>query len=117
MESRETVSGSSRMGGAARPRQDVPDAVIQHYQDALASGQPVAEPTFWSSSVDPAVTQQKPFAGNIDYVIESVHGKEISQVAVYPEAEVLFAPGTNFEVLAVDEPVAGHYEVLMQEVP
>lgn len=94
---------------------NLPPAAIANYEHALATGQPITEPTFFSTSMDPAVTQQAPFQGNATYVIESVHGKDVSAVAVYPEREVLFPAGTQFEVLAVDQPTSGHYEIVLEE--
>lgn len=60
-------------------------------------GQIVTEYTFVSASAN------KGFAGSIQFLIESHHGKEVSDLSVSPKdgREVMFPPGTRFEVLAV----------------
>lgn len=62
-------------------------------------GQVVTEPTFISSSPN------KGFDGSVQFIIESRHGKEVSGLSVngsFDGREVLFPPGTKFEVLAVE---------------
>ena len=60
-------------------------------------GQIVTEYTLLSSSAD------KGFGGSIQFLIESHHGKEVSDLSVAPKdgREVMFPPGTRFEVLGV----------------
>ncbi|MBV8195178.1 MAG: WXG100 family type VII secretion target [Candidatus Dormibacteraeota bacterium] len=95
------------------------DDVINAYRDAAADGTPVWERAFVSSSMDPSVTQQAPFDGNTRFVIESAHGKDITDISVYgtQEREVLFVHGTPFDVLSVTEFEPGRYEITMAELP
>lgn len=62
--------------------------------DGYQIGATVTRPGFTSASIT------HPFEGNVQHVIESVGGKNVSSVSSHPyENEVLFAPGTQFEVL------------------
>lgn len=78
-------------------------------------GQTVTEHAFTSTSAD------RPFGGNVQFVIESRHGKEIGDLSVNRDQdggrEILFPPGTRFEVLgkAHDEAKDVHY-IVMKEV-
>lgn len=58
----------------------------------------VTEDSFTSSSPDCG------FEGSIQFIIESRHGKEVSGLSICPGdgREVLFPPGTQFKVLAVE---------------
>ncbi|GAM51263.1 hypothetical protein NSK11_contig00108-0001 [Nocardia seriolae] len=68
-------------------------------------GAKVSESSFTSTSRDPRRT----FVNNVEFVIHSETGRDISSISARPgEREVLFAPGTTFEVRgAVENPNAG----------
>lgn len=62
-------------------------------------GKVVTEPHFFSTSE----VMGRAFPGNTKYVINSVQGKDVSYLSeIAGEKEILFRPGTRFEVLAVD---------------
>ncbi|MFE2995137.1 toxin glutamine deamidase domain-containing protein [Nocardia sp. NPDC059246] len=72
-------------------------------------GAKLTEPAFTSTSRDP----RRIFASNVEFVIHSETGRDISGLSARPgEKEVLFAPGTVFEVRGVVErPNAGLFGV------
>lgn len=88
-------------------------------ETALAKYKPgavVTEAPFTSTSPN------KGFEGSIQFIIESRHGKEITDLSILAKndgREVLFKPGTKFEVLAVEQgdadyiymPIAPKYEI------
>jgi hypothetical protein len=78
-------------------------------------GEIVQEPAFTSSSWDPNAA----FSGNTEFNIASVNGKAVSFLSDSPaEKEILFTPGTKFEVLDnVANPDTGIREIYMREVP
>ncbi|WP_270353267.1 ADP-ribosyltransferase domain-containing protein [Microbacterium testaceum] len=82
------------------------------YLDAYQPGQIVTNKSFTSADIDRA------FAGEVQYEIESVHGKSVQHLSRFAdhENEVLFKPGTNFEVLRRRE-VDGQIQIMMREVP
>jgi hypothetical protein len=82
------------------------------YLDAYQPGQIVTNRSFTSADQDAA------FPGNVQYTIESVHGKGIQHLSQYAstENEVLFRPGTQFQVITRTE-VDGVLYITMKEVP
>ena len=75
-------------------------------------GDVVTEEGFTSSSVGQAA-----FGGPVEFVIESLHGKRIQSWSAFPgEREVLFAAGTRFRVLQVEQHGGGRYTVYLREV-
>ena len=40
----------------------------------------------------------QPFPGNVTIIVKGKSGRDIAFVSDYPEAEVLYPPGTKFEV-------------------
>lgn len=82
------------------------------YLDAYQPGQIVTNRSFTSADQDAA------FPGNVQYTIESSHGKGIQHLSQYAstENEVLFRPGTQFEVLTRNED-NGVIKIVMREVP
>lgn len=77
-------------------------------------GKTVTEHAFVSTGAE------KSFAGNVQFVIESKHGKEITDLSLnsgIDGREVLFQPGTQFEVLAKahDQDTGKHF-IVMKEV-
>ncbi len=54
---------------------------------------------------------------NQRYIIESVHGKEITAVLLCPnEREALLPAGMRFEVINVTEPIPGRFEIQLAGV-
>ncbi|MTE11561.1 toxin glutamine deamidase domain-containing protein [Nocardia aurantiaca] len=68
-------------------------------------GAKITEPSFISSSRD----LRRIFTSNVEFIIHSETGRDISAISARPgEQEVLFKPGTTFEVRgAVQDPHAG----------
>lgn len=86
--------------------------------DALAGyvrGLVLREPGFAAASADPA----RVFAGNVQYVIHSVHGRRVQALSPLPDEQVvLFFAQTRFKVLGVDVgPDAGQHTVYLAELP
>jgi hypothetical protein len=75
-------------------------------------GLPTTDGAFLSTSAQEA----KAFSGNVKMVIRGTSGRDISFLSGHPEAEVLYAPGTRFQVLNKIEsgPVT---HLLFQEIP
>ncbi|WP_150955148.1 ADP-ribosyltransferase domain-containing protein [Microbacterium testaceum] len=82
------------------------------YIDAYQPGQIVTNKSFTSADIDRA------FAGQVQYEIESVHGKSVQHLSQFAgeENEVLFKPGTSFEVIRRSE-TNGQIQIYMREVP
>jgi NAD:arginine ADP-ribosyltransferase len=80
--------------------------------DVLAKYEPgkvVTEPHFLSTG--------NPFGGNIQYVVQSSTGRDVSFLSHYPhESEVLFPPGSNFRVDSKIETSPGNWEIKMTDV-
>ncbi|MEO6116198.1 MAG: ADP-ribosyltransferase [Pseudolysinimonas sp.] len=70
------------------------------------------DPAFLSASID----ETKSFNGNTLFIIDSVHGKDVSPFSIHDEAEVLFDKGTSFEVTAnfIDS-ASGRHIIIMGE--
>ncbi|WP_211305315.1 hypothetical protein [Crossiella equi] len=81
--------------------------------DRYATGGIVTERGFTSSASDPKLRLN----GNIRFIIESASGRDISGVAPRNESEVLFPPGTSFEITAKYQDAAGKWVIEMREVP
>ncbi|MET8422574.1 ADP-ribosyltransferase [Nocardia sp. NPDC004860] len=63
-------------------------------------GAKVTEPAFTSTSRD----SRRIFTSNVEFIIHSESGRDISALSARPgEQEVLFKPGTTFEVRGVEE--------------
>lgn len=86
----------------------LPESVIANYKP----GTTITEKSFFSTAVDP----NKAFGGNVTYVIQSKRGRDIAPTSHFPESEVLFAPGTNFNVLKVEKGADGRVTIYMDEV-
>lgn len=57
------------------------------------------------------------YSGNVQYVIQSRRGKDISQIAEHGnEREVLFPPDTRFKVVSVERDARGLTTIRMDEV-
>lgn len=68
-------------------------------------GETVTEPAFTST----AANASSQFAGNTEFVITSTDGRVIGDLSHFTnEREVLFRPGSEFEVLSVQSDVATH---------
>ena len=74
----------------------------------------VTEQAFTSSSYD----EYEAFDGNTKFIIDSASGKDVSFISEHSdESEVLFKPGTKFEVLDVQiHPRTGKRLIFMQEI-
>ncbi|MCU1643424.1 MAG: putative NAD(+)--arginine ADP-ribosyltransferase [Nocardia sp.] len=72
-------------------------------------GARVTEPSFTSTSRDP----RRIFASNVEFIVHSETGRDISAISARPgEKEVLFKPGTTFEVRGVvKDPNAGLFGI------
>ncbi len=87
------------------------DEVLAKYK----AGEVVTEDAFTSTSA----SSQSQFPGNVNFVIQSTKGRDISFLSELPhEKEILFGPGTKFKVLRVDkDPTTGKSIIYMTEVP
>lgn len=90
---------------------NLPPSVVNNY----TPGQIVTERAFTSTSSDAAQS----FPGDTQFVINSTNGRRVDGVSAIPsESEVLFPPGTQFEVLDVRvDPATGVRTIFMTEVP
>jgi hypothetical protein len=101
-----TASGLNKMPahqGTVYRSADMPKNV----QDNYKVGTTVSEPGFTSTSQNQKTAHNnKHFDGNTKYTIESRTGRDISSVSTHKgEQEVLFPPGTNFDVTKTKEVV------------
>lgn len=82
------------------------------YLDAFREGETVTNVSFTSAD------KTTPFAGNVQYTIESAHGKSVHHISHYAstEDEVLFRPGTSFFINSRTERDGVIY-IDMKEVP
>ena len=72
-------------------------------------GQVVTEPHFLSTG--------KPFGGNVQYVVQSTTGRDVSALSHYPnESEVLFPPGSQFKVNSKIETSPGQWTINMSDI-
>jgi hypothetical protein len=77
-------------------------------------GQTVTEAGFTSTSAKGGT----PFKGNTNFIIKSKTGKDVSMISKFPkEKEILFPPGTQFKVNAVQKPAPGVNIIFLEEVP
>jgi hypothetical protein len=78
-------------------------------------GQPVTEEFFFSTSAE----RSSAFPGNTKYYVNSANGKRVEFLSEFPhEREVLFPPGTKFDVISVQvNPSTGQREIFMNEIP
>lgn len=88
-----------------------PDAVAARYEP----GKTVTEDQFTSTDTRQA------FPGNVQFTIDSKAGKDISNLSVYggvgPESEVLFPPGSQFNVVSrTQDPSTGQWHIHLDEV-
>jgi hypothetical protein len=91
------------------------EARIAPYLESLQSGEPWVEHGFLSTSIGGVADN---YQGNIELVIESTAGHQVQNIAYFghAEREVLFPPGTAFDVLDV-QMVDGKYVVYLREIP
>lgn len=74
---------------------NLPADVLARYQ----SGGIITEEVFISTTTNPAVAASPVFAGNVEFRILSISGRDVSSVSMYPEEqEILFPPGTQFYI-------------------
>jgi hypothetical protein len=63
-------------------------------------GEYIIEKAFLSTTRNPVVAQSSAFAGNVEFRIVSVNGRDVSAVSMFPaEQEVQFPAHTRFLVL------------------
>ncbi|WP_414157165.1 DUF6861 domain-containing protein [Pseudomonas sp. BNK-15] len=75
-------------------------------------GLPTSDAAFLSTSADPALA----FSGHVRMTVQGVTGKDISFLSGHKEAEVLFGPGTRFNV--VDRVDNGSVtQFILKEIP
>ncbi len=67
----------------------------QHILDNIQMGHPTSDGAFFSTSAQSA----KAFRGNVKFRVSGSSGRDISFLSGHPEAEVLYPPGTVFDVL------------------
>lgn len=86
----------------------LPSDVLSRMQVGL----PTSDAAFLSTSADPALA----FKGNVKMTVQGITGKDISFLSGHKEAEVLFAPGTRFNV--VDRVDNGSVtQFILKEIP
>jgi hypothetical protein len=74
----------------------------------------------FTSTCGPGGKVTSQIVGNTRLTIESVTGRDIRAIAAHPkEAEVLFPPGTRFQVVSKKQPLPGveYYEVRLRQIP
>jgi uncharacterized protein YukE len=75
---------------------NLPPEVLAQYRP----GEYIIEKAFLSTTRNPVVAQSSAFAGNVEFRIVSVNGRDVSAVSMFPaEQEVLFPAHTRFLVL------------------
>jgi hypothetical protein len=80
------------------------DGVVGKYEP----GQVVTEPHFLSTG--------NAFSGNVQYTVQSTTGHDVSFLSHYPhESEVLFPPGSQFQVNSKIEPTPGNVQINMTD--
>ena len=102
-----TASGLNKMPahqGEVYRSANMPPETQAKYQ----VGKTVTEEGFVSTSTNPKASHSNNnFSGNSKYTIQSETGRDISQLSTHKgEGEVLFTPGTNFDVVKTKEVVA-----------
>lgn len=108
----QTTRGLSKLpdhvGQVRRQLKDLPPEVLDRYRP----GEVVTEQGFTSTTKAPGGS------GQIRFVIESRHGKDVSQISGHAkEEEVLFVPSTRFQVTdRSDDPKTGVTVIHMREL-
>jgi hypothetical protein len=99
-----TVSGLRklpRFKGTVFRGSHIRPEILQKYEESLAKKIPVQELGFTSTSKDEAKADKFAAAGG-KFIIESSYGAEVENISKFPEEqEVLFAPGTYFQVIDI----------------
>jgi hypothetical protein len=92
---------------------DIPPEMLARYRP----GEVITEYAFLSTSLNPAVARSSAFAGNVEFRIVSLSGRDISSFSKFPaEQEILFRSGTEFYVIdRVVDPVTGRTIIDMIE--
>ncbi len=76
---------------------DIPPEMLARYRP----GEVITEHAFLSTSLNPAVARSSAFAGNVEFRIVSLTGRDISSFSRFSaEQEVLFPSGTKFYVVS-----------------
>ena len=76
-------------------------------------GATVVEDAFTSTTAGPGVAQRE---GNVAFTIQSASGRDISSIAAHAEKEVLFPPGTAFQITRTQR-IGNALRVWLTEVP
>lgn len=75
---------------------NLPPEVLAQYRP----GEYIVEKAFLSTTRNPVVAQSSAFAGNVEFRIVSLSGRDVSAVSMFPgEQEILFPAHTRFLVL------------------
>ncbi|UXA07806.1 NAD(+)--arginine ADP-ribosyltransferase Mav [Mycobacterium sp. SMC-2] len=83
--------------GAVVRGTNLPADVLEQYRP----GEIITEPAFTSTSTDPSVAQSPTFAGNTEFRIWSITGRDVSSVSMYSsEQEILFPAGSKFYIIS-----------------
>ncbi|MGE0174680.1 MAG: ADP-ribosyltransferase domain-containing protein [Oligoflexales bacterium] len=98
-----TVSGMRKLerfkGTVYRAATHRPET-IEKYLTAFKNKEAIQELGFLSTTYD----KKQMFPGNMEFIIESVSGVKVEKLALKrTEKEVLFAPGTWFEILDIEQ--------------
>ena len=90
---------------------NLPAEVLEAYRP----GHLVADPAFLSTSVDPVVARN---FGSMDVTVHGHSGVDVAPLSAYGrEGEILFRPGTQFEVLSrAPDAATGRLQIVLQEV-
>jgi hypothetical protein len=76
---------------------NLPEEVLDRYQP----GQVITEDAFLSTTTNVAVARSPAFDGNVEFIIMSSTGRDVSPFSLVPhEQEVLFRSGTSFYVVS-----------------
>jgi hypothetical protein len=91
---------------AVKRADDVP---LDRYLACKKAKRPYVMPAFMATSKSKSVFRNDHFAGEVEFFVHSLRGRDISDVSVYGdgEGEVLFAPGSRFCVLKVNKGLLG----------
>ena len=97
----------SSYAGVVKRGVDLPASVL----DDIQPGRTTTFKEFFSSSATRA------FPGNTQFTISSLAGKDIQPLSQVPsESEVLFRPGTTFDVISKVQDAAGTWHIALSEV-
>ncbi|MHB8717494.1 MAG: ADP-ribosyltransferase [Candidatus Dormibacteria bacterium] len=95
---------------------DLTDAALQKFIDAQQSGIAYEDPAFVHATADASRQYGGGFNNNVNFVIDSTTGKLVEPVSQWPgEQEVMFQPGTKFNVLDVVQRGPNDYTITLSQ--